>query len=233
MNKKYIFSFVLVIALLLTACSSDSNSKSKDQTTETSSEATTQSTTESSERPATEKPVIYLYPPKATDITVKLDYNGKLITTYPEYNGQWQVTAYPDGTIINKADQKAYSYLFWDGIAEIDCDFSKGFVVKGEDTAQFLQEKLSEMGLLPREYNEFIVYWLPQMQNNVYNLIAFQGDKYTDNAKLMITPQPDSLLRVFMAYKPLDKPIEIETQTVKPFVRNGFTVVEWGGCLVK
>ncbi len=231
MNKKLILCLLLIVVLLLSACGG-SNNESTVQPAESSSK-TTATSTETTEEEVEKKPVIYLYPSAKTDITVKLDYNGELITTYPEYNGLWQVTAYPDGKIINKADQKEYSYLFWEGKSNSDYDFSKGFVVKGEDTAQFLQEKLSEMGLLPREYNEFIVYWLPQMQNNAYNLIAFQGDVYTDNAKLLITPQPDSLLRVFMAYKPLDKAVEIESQTLKPFARNGFTVVEWGGCLVK
>ena len=102
-------------------------------------------------------------------------------------------------------------------------------MVKGEDTEKFLQEKLAYMGLTPREYNEFIVYWLPLMQDNEYNLIAFQGETYTDNAKLEITPSPDSILRVFMTFKPLDKPIEIEEQQLTAFERQGFTVVEWGG----
>jgi hypothetical protein len=179
------------------------------------------------------KPVIYLYPEEITDVTVQLKYKGILDFTYPEYNNGWSVTAYPNGTLINHLDGKEYSYLFWEGHGKADYDFSKGFVVKGEDTAAFLQDKLSYMGLLPREYNEFIVYWLPQMQNNAYNLITFQDKAYTDTAELIITPSPDSVLRVFMAVKPLDKPVEIEEQTLNPFIRTGFTVVEWGGCIIK
>lgn len=49
-------------------------------------------------------------------------------------------------------------------------------MVEGEKTAAFLERVLSEMGLVPREYNEFIVYWLPKMQNNAYNLITFQKE---------------------------------------------------------
>jgi len=139
------------------------------------------------------------------------------------------VTAYPDGTLVDPATGLEYSYLFWEGIADVDYDMSRGFVVKGEDTAAFLREKLSYMGLTAREYNEFIVYWLPQMQENAYNLIAFQTDAYTENAKLIITPQPDSMLRVFMTYQPLEEPIEVEEQTLTPFAREGFCVVEWGG----
>ena len=110
---------------------------------------------------------------------------------------------------------------------------SRGFVVKGKDTAVFLQDKLSEMGLTPKEYNEFIVYWLPKMQDNPYNLITFQGKSYTNSAKLKVDSKPDSVLRVFMAYKKLNKPVEIEKPDIKEFHRRGFTVVEWGGREVK
>lgn len=175
------------------------------------------------------KPVIYLYPETPTDVRVELEYNGALTCTYPAYENGWSVTAYPDGTLVDPATGLEYSYLFWEGIANVDYDMSRGFVVKGEDTAAFLREKLSYMGLTAREYNEFIVYWLPQMQENAYNLIAFQTDAYTENAKLIITPQPDSMLRVFMTYQPLEEPIEVEEQTLTPFVREGFCVVEWGG----
>ena len=85
------------------------------------------------------------------------------------------------------------------------------------------------MGLIPKEYNEFIVYWLPLMENNKYNLISFQGENYDENARLEIEPKPDSILRVFMAYKPLKEYKEVEEQEIIPFERKGFTVIEWGG----
>jgi hypothetical protein len=87
--------------------------------------------------------------------------------------------------------------------------------------------------LTPKEYNEFIVYWLPKMEGNAYNLISFQGSDYTDHAELTIDPTPDSVLRVFMAWKSLDEPVEVEPQDLPSFTRQGFTVVEWGGCEVQ
>ena len=60
------------------------------------------------------------------------------------------------------------------------------------------------LGLNRREANEFIVYWLPHMEGNAYNLIAFQTSSYTDHARLTADPAPDTVLRVFMAWKPLD-----------------------------
>ena len=178
------------------------------------------------------KPVIYLYPEQETTVSVSLDYAGTLTATYPAYENGWTVTAEPDGTLYDESGNE-YSYLFWEGEDKTDYDFSKGFCVAGADTADFLREKLAKIGLTPREYNEFIVYWLPKMQDNPYNLIAFQSEAYTDTAKLDIDPTPDSLLRVFMAWKPLHKAQNIEPQTFAPFTRDGFTVVEWGGCEVK
>ena len=179
------------------------------------------------------KPVIYLYPKSEQDIFVSLDFKGKLICTYPQYKNGWKVTAKPDGTIINKEENKEYSYLFWEGKNNHQWDFSKGFVVKGEDTREFLQDTLSKMGLTPKEYNEFIVYWLPKMQENKYNLITFPGEEYEELASLNISPKPDSILRVYMVYKPLQQPIKVEKQEIKPFERKGFVVVEWGGTEVR
>jgi len=179
------------------------------------------------------KPVIYLYPKKETEVSVILDLNGALTCTYPTYKNGWNVIAKADGTLINKDDGREYSYLYWEGIGAVSWDMSKGFVVKGTDTMKFLQEKLEYMGLTPKELNEFIVYWLPQMQNNKYNLITFQTDIYENSAKLNVSPKPDSVLRIFMAYKALDEFIKVQEPVLDTFERNGFTVIEWGGTELK
>ena len=176
-----------------------------------------------------EKPVIYLYPEQAQEVYVQLELDGEFTCTYPEYDNGWKVKAYPDGTLRDQVTGKEYNYLFWEGTSGTGYDLSRGFVVEGKDTAEFLEEKLAYLGLNERESNEFIVYWLPRMEKNNYNLITFQGEKYTEHAKLKISPEPDSILRVFMAYKPLDKPVDIPEQELEPFEREGFTVVEWGG----
>ena len=113
------------------------------------------------------KPVIYLYPEQETTVSVSLDYAGTLTATYPAYENGWTVTAEPDGTLYDENGNE-YSYLFWEGENNTDYDFSKGFCVAGADTADFLREKLAEIGLTPREYNEFIVYWLPKMQDSTW-----------------------------------------------------------------
>ena len=180
----------------------------------------------------TEKPVIYLYPEAETDVTVRLDYAGDLTCTYPAYDGAWRVAAAPDGTLTDESGQ-TYRYLYWEGVDNVQYDFSEGFCVPGSETAAFLEDALAQLGLTRAEANEFIIYWLPQMEQNAYNLISFQSDAYTDAAKLTITPQPDTLLRVFMAWKPLTRAVEIVPQTLTAPERTGFTAVEWGGCRVR
>ena len=181
---------------------------------------------------ANEKPVIYLYPETETRVTVKLDLSGELTCAYPAYDGGWTVTAAPDGTLTDEHGQ-TYNYLYWEGEGTEAYDFSKGFCVAGSDTAAFLEDALDRLGLTRREANEFLVYWLPRMQDNPYNLIAFQQEAYTESAKLTVSPRPDSVLRVFMAWKPLARPVDVPAQTLPGFERRGFTLVEWGGAEVR
>lgn len=179
-----------------------------------------------------EKPVIYLYPKATTAVSVRLDYDGQLTCTYPAYENGWVVTATPDGTLTDAKGQ-TYNYLYWEGETAAEYDLTEGFCVAGADTAAFLEDALTQLGLTRREANEFIVYWLPRMEGNPYNQISFQQEAYTDSAKLTVTPAPDSILRVFMVWKPLDKPVDIPAQTLPAFERHGFTLVEWGGAKVQ
>ena len=111
------------------------------------------------------KPVIYLYPREETNVDVMLDYDGRLTCTYPKYTGGWSVTARPDGTLTDGAGQ-SYNYLYWEGEDRNEYDFSRGFCVAGADSAAFLEDALARLGLTRREANEFIVFWLPQLEEN-------------------------------------------------------------------
>jgi len=185
--------------------------------------------TEDIEEPVDAKPVIYLYPEDRCTVTVRLEYDGRLTCTYPSYNDGWTVSADTDGTLTD-LDGQTYNYLYWEGESCARYDYKNGFCVAGGETEAFLESALNDLGLTRKEANEFIVYWLPQMKDNPYNLISFQTDAYTETAGLIIDPVPDTLLRVFMAWKPLDRAVEISAQELSAPARTGFTVVEWGGC---
>lgn len=181
--------------------------------------------------PVFDKPVIYLYPEKTTEVFVKLEFDGYFTKTIPSYRDGWHVIASPDGQIISD-DGKTYPYIFWEGIPNSEFTITDGFCVAGSQTCEFLEKILPKIGLTKKEYTDFIEYWLPYMENNEYNLIQFYGEQYLEVAKLEVTPTPDSVLRVFMAFRSSDEYIPLTEQTFTPFVRKGFTVVEWGGtCL--
>ena len=178
-------------------------------------------------------PIIYLYPDEETEVNVKLTLDGKLTASYPRYNEDlgWTVTASPDGTLTD-ANGREYEYLFWEGDLAIKPDLTQGFCIKGEDTAEFLEDSLSKLGLTDKEADTFIMYWLPQLESNKYNVITFQTEAYEDAASLEITPLPDTVIRVNMLWYPVNSYVDKEPQdleSLNPDTREGFTVVEWGG----
>lgn len=179
------------------------------------------------------KPVIYLYPREdETYVYVRLSFNGEITHTIPEIQGDsWFVTADKDGTITYGG--KTYPYLFWEGEPYFKCDFYTGYCIKGEETEAFLRDILPGFGLSDSEMQDFIDYWVPQMEGSPYNMISFQEKTYTENAALSTVPNPDTLIRVFMAWYPSDRFIKISPQIVESPERDGFVVVEWGGCKVK
>lgn len=177
------------------------------------------------------KPVIYLYPQQEQEIAVTLELDGYFTVTDPAYGQGWVVTARPDGTLLYQG--KEYPYLFWEAMLTNRYDFSRGFCVAGKDTEGFLKEKLAVLGMNEKEIADFLEYWLPLMEQNPYNLIAFQEEGYTQAAVLKIDPAPDTLIRVMMAYYPLEQPVEIPPQDLTPVERIGYTAVEWGGSIMK
>ena len=200
-------------------------------------EKMTKYTTEILLRPAPvllEKPIIYLYPTQIQNINIKLNYAGKLTHTYPNYTSNgWEVVAEPNGKLIDK-NGKEYYALFWEGIPDKPLHPKDGFIVSGKEIVAFLEEKLTYMGLNRREINEFIIHWLPRMENNPYNLIHFSCEEYEQMAKLNISPQPETIIRVMMITKPLYSKIDFPVQDLTPLKKNrkGFTVVEWGGSVI-
>lgn len=183
-------------------------------------------------RESMDKPIIYIYPKEKLQVEVSYPAHKKFDVCYPEYNSKWSVTAYPDGTLEDK-EGKQYYALYWEDVTNTNVKIDKGFVVKGLDTASFLEEKLALLGLNEKEANEFIIYWLPHMQSNNYNLISFKNEALYNEYELNVNPSPDTLIRVYMIYKPLDSYIEVEPEILTPVQRNGYTVVEWGGMEVK
>ena len=181
-----------------------------------------------------DKPIIYIYPEQETKVSVTVGRPENLTHTYPKYEQKWEVIAKPNGDLVDcKTGRNLYA-LYWEGINTVEPNMEEGFVVKGEDTIKFLEEKLEILGLNEREANEFIIYWLPKLESNKYNFIRFQTEEeINNNMPLEITPEPDTIIRVVMEYKELKEPIKVQEQQLQTPERTGYTVVEWGGTEIK
>ena len=176
------------------------------------------------------KPIIYLYPEEETEVTVTLGEPQNITCAYPAYGDGWTVVARPDGTLTDLKTGRNLYALYWEGTRAAYGHTDEGFVVRGEDSAAFLEEKLSILGLNEREAEEFIVFWLPRLEANEYNYIRFEtAEEIEDNMPLSLSVQPDTVIRVRMQFKAVDGDFRVTEQSLETPQRTGFTVVEWGG----
>lgn len=182
-----------------------------------------------------DKPIIYLYPTKETEISVKLLKKENITYSYPKYKDKWQVLAQPNGNLQDLSTGRNLYALYYESTNTKYFKVEKdGFIVKGKDTIKFLEEKLAVLGLSEKEAEKFIIYWLPKLESNKYNYIRFATqDEINENMPIEINPNPDTIIRVLMTFKKLDNPINIREQQLKTPNRTGYTVVEWGGTEIK
>ncbi len=175
------------------------------------------------------KPIIYIYPTIETKVNVKLWTPQNLSHTYPKYNHVkwWNVIAQPNWELKDTDTWRKLYSLYREWKSDIETNFDEWFVVAWKDIIPFLEEKLAILWLNEREAEEFIVYRLPQMEDNAYNLIRFETKAEQDeNMPLNITPKPDTVIRVMMDWKAINEPIDIPEQELVTPKRNWFTVVE-------
>lgn len=181
------------------------------------------------------KPIIYLYPNEEMKLSVKLVNSENITCSYPKYVNNWNVFAKPNGDLLDLNTGRSLYSLYYESKNVVKFDVKEdGFIVKGEDAAKFLEEKLAILGLNEREAEEFIIYWLPKLESNKYNYIRFATkEEINENMPLEFSLKPDTLIRVLMTYKGLEKPMDVQEQQLVTPSRTGFVAVEWGGTEIK
>lgn len=182
-----------------------------------------------------DKPIIYLYPTEDVELTVKLTNADKITCSYPEYTDGWNVLAKTTSELVDLETNRNLYALYYESESDAKFEIQEdGFVVKGSEVTKFLEEKLAILGLTEREANEFIIYWLPILQENEYNYIRFATREEIDESMpLEFSVEPDTLIRVLMTYKKLDEVIEVQEQQIETPERTGFVAVEWGGTEIR
>lgn len=190
--------------------------------------------TEKCSKYTVDKPIIYLYPETTKQVEVKLGKPENVIRSYPKYVDSWKVLAEPSGKLTDLNTNKNLYSLYWEGKIENTNNYSDGFIVKKADLVEFFEEKLSVLGLSYKEQEEFIIYWLPQLDSNDYTFIRFMTKEEIDEEMpLEVTPTPDNTIRVWMQYKKVNSTYQVKEQMLTSPTREGFTLVEWGGTQIK
>lgn len=175
------------------------------------------------------KPVVYLYPQKATTVSVSVGANVTISDPfYP--NGGWKnVLAQPNGSLTYQGKQ--FGSLFWEGQGNgAYPDITSGTVVARDKAIATITDQLKQQGLQGREINDFVSFWEPNLPNTPFIRLSWLSTRQLNElAPLTVTPKPDTTIRVFLDFEGLQKPVSMPAQTFKTPKRNGFTVVEWGG----
>lgn len=192
------------------------------------------------------------------DPSIKLDID---IPRYVANKG-WKVIAYPDGKLIDlqpeytncsklethifgleyakkACELNNYPYIFWEGKQTTKTLTTKneGWIIRKEDTKRFLENKLNLVGFNDAEKKEFLAYWVPKIlelkQEKVFIYFA-QNEEINEYLPMKITPQPDTINRFYIIVDTRNtKYTNVNTQKLVPFRRQGFSVIDWGGCLIK
>lgn len=176
------------------------------------------------------KPVIYLYPTMPTNVSVKV--GAQIVNSDPAYGSGWyNVMAYPDGSL--EYNGKVYSNLFWDGYGQgAYPDITSGTIVKTSEVSRTVVSQLAQQGLNGQEISDFMSFWQPKLDSvrHPYTRLSWLSTAQLNSlAPLDIKPAPQTLRRVFLDFEGINKPYKLNSQNLRSFNRNGFTVVEWGG----
>lgn len=176
------------------------------------------------------KPVIYLYPQKETQVSVKV--GADITKSEPIYQNGWDgVLAKPTGELTHQGQN--YPYLFWEGKGLGNYPvIDSGFVVEKNNLESTLKDHLAKLGLNQKESADFLEFWLPKMPETPYTRLTWFGTRQMNElAPLSVTPTPDTVIRIFLDFAGLEKPINLKSQNLSASERIGFTLVEWGGLL--
>ena len=146
---------------------------------------------------------------------------------YPACAEGWKLECRQDGSFTAE-DGAICHRLYWESDVNWSVPMEEGFCVAGGDTAVFLTDSLKKLGLNSLEINDFLITWLPRMEGNAYNLITFHTEQVAD-----ISPAPDTVLRVLMVFRPLEKSMDIAPQTLTAIERTGETAVLLSGGVVE
>ena len=188
------------------------------------------------------KPIIYLFPPKPlpnASISVTLVPQWTFTHIYPlldvtvlgdgRQQVSWEVSANPDGKLVQKKTGLETSYLFWEAVTDstiqpslsfsstperrlmeafepahaiLEPDSPTSVMLPFPAVIAYIERALTALTLHTAARTEFITHWIPALSRHSFVALRFLPQSaYERTAELSITPKPDVVTRVFMLFR--------------------------------
>ncbi len=175
-----------------------------------------------------QSPAVFLYPTKETHLS--LYFGSKITYSDPAIIGnliQLQVT--PDGTITTDGVSRSYLYYEYNNSTTKFSQPSAGLIANDSNFEYAIAEIAYKLGLNESETQRLIQDAINAKPLSAYYQISIADEKeVATNLPLGFSVQPDSLARIHLLIKPLEKIVPVDALKIQPIQRNGFTVIELG-----
>lgn len=171
-----------------------------------------------------DKPNIYLYPEKTTDIDVRIPAWRLITESDPRYpvNG-WRVRAWPDGALDTAAGPR--DYLFYElRMRPESFQHEEGWCVDGALAQATLEDAMADLGFLPNEIADFSEAWDADFPVAEQMTLLPQLERLP---ALNIDPQPATLLRAWFVVT-AGCTAERVPELPPRMIRDGYHAAEWG-----
>lgn len=181
-----------------------------------------------------DKPIVYLYPTTDTLVAIMVQSPGRIVQSIPDYPaGGWQdILARPNGQLTYKNAE--YGELFYETAISSYRRPRNGLTIPTPFLKPLLAHYTTQLGLVGREQEEFLAYWVPrlgQLDAPYVQFSLFDPIEKDRIDRIIARPEPDTRIEILVYFKPLQEPFAGPALTLahEPPRREGFTLVEWGG----
>lgn len=180
-----------------------------------------------------QSPAVFLYPTK--DIEISLNFGSRITYSDPAIvDNSIQFLVTPDGTITTNGISRSYLYYEYNNSATNFSQPSNGMLVKGSNFEYAITEIAYKLGLNEKESERLLQDAINAKPLSVYYQISIADEKeVATNLPLSFSVKPDSLTRIHLLIKPLEKIVQLDAMKIQPIQRNGFTVIELGATTIK
>jgi hypothetical protein len=223
---KFYINITFLVSIIV-GCSSESDKKDNDSSQNRSLAKDSLELTKEVEAAPAEKPNLYIYPTKKTELSVSVSFpqGGEVIKSEPLYNKTWNVSVEPNGKINEKFD-----FLFYESVQPDKWQYETGWSIKRQELKDFFEKNMDEYGFSEKEIKDFTDYWVPLLNNFDYYIIYPQEKNVIDELiQIKFSQKPEQFLRLFYVIQGVDSHQTIQEHIIKEnFNRTGYFAAEWG-----